>query len=128
MNDRTQDLWRIVANFTDDNGRVILPLRREGVIDLPQPMTPFDAAGQALGVLARELHDPAPKEITVSVWGRSENGSDPAHLCTAHARLIKNGGGSKIYVRMTPWLDRGSERSYQGIEAAEGAEILSIGG
>lgn len=126
--DRTQDLWRIVANFTDDNGQTIYPLRQEGVLDLPCPMTPFDAADQALRVLAREPRDPAPKEITVSVWGRLDNGSDLAHLCTAHARLLKRDRwGREVYVRMTPWLDEGSERSHKEIEAPEGAAIRPIG-
>lgn len=126
MTERKQDAWRAVINFKNDSGQNIFPLRREAVLELPRPMSPFDAVHEALAVLVRESRDPAPLEILVSVWGRSDDGSDFRYLCAAQARRIEEPGRSERYVRMTPWLDRGPERSYEEIKAPEGAEIRTV--
>ena len=119
MNERRQDMWRVIVNASDENGKRIFDLRVEGVVDLSRPMTAFDAADYALRVAVRQ--GPLPSKIEAAVWGRADIGSDIMHLCSAVAEYDDKRGA---YLWYTPWLGEGE---YREIGDPEGAAILPIG-
>lgn len=120
MSERKQDTWRVIINAQDGSGKNVFPLRIEGVVDLPRPMTAPDAADYALrcvvvGPLYRHYG------ITVDVWGRADVGSEIMRLCSAVAKYSSK---LDVHLRYTPWLGEGTCRE---IGDPEGAVILPVG-
>lgn len=120
--ERKQDMWRVIINASDENGKRIHSLRMEGVVDLPQPMTALDAVDYALRVATREAmqRGPLPSGIEAAVWGRADVGSEVMHLCAA---VAKYDAKRNVYLRYTPWLGEGE---YREIGEPEGAAISPL--
>ncbi|MFE0472624.1 hypothetical protein ACFW2V_13515 [Streptomyces sp. NPDC058947] len=101
MSERKQDAWRVIINAKNGSGLAIYEHRREGIVDLPKPMTYLDAADYALRVAVRVDFDPLPAEITVDVWGRPDIGGTLMRQCSAVAVYDQDRGA---YMRWTPWV------------------------
>ena len=129
MTERTQDAWRVIVNFRDENRMAVFENRIEGIVDLPRPMVPLDAADHALRAvveMANELRKANPLErdtlahIQVDIWGRADIGSEPMRLCSAVAQHVP---GLGKYMRYTPWDVR---TEHEDIKDPEGAAIMAL--
>lgn len=103
--DRRQDTWFVSVIHKNSLGKGLI--QREGVLDLPHPMTAFDAADYAVRVEVRDvasLLSVPSHEVLATIWGRRRPGLDPGRdrVCTALARYDIE---RAAYLRQTPWID-----------------------
>lgn len=121
--ERKQDTWFVRTSYRD--GRSDEKMFRQGVLDLPRPMTAFDAADHAVRV---EVHDVLVggargivRDVTVHVFGCTETG-DPGrrHACTAFARYDD---GLGRFMRQETWRDGDPQVE---VGPVEGARFLPV--
>lgn len=120
MGERKQDVWLVVVTSTASG--VTLSEDR-GVIDLPRPMTAFEAADYAVRVGVRDAVKmgasmPVNLKIEATVFGRYESGADGRKReCTA---LAEYDADRDVFKRMGPWRGDGC---WTEVGATEGAHF-----
>lgn len=106
MEDRKQDVWFVQVTHT--TGGIELADDR-GVIDLPQPMTAFEAADYAVRIGVRDTVKGGvvlPNHtVTAKVYGRAETSPGlRVHQCTAVAEYDAD---RDVFKRLEPWRGDG---------------------
>lgn len=110
MSDREQDAWFVSVTYKNALGKEVFA--RRGILDLPHPMTAFDAAGAALEVEIRDAVGPAcipdvTREIHVVVWGKRDKGRAEGR-CQQCGGLAVYDAERDAFMRPTPWHKEGS--------------------
>lgn len=118
--DRVQDVWRVEIAITAATDAMPLPSAR-GFLDLPRPMTAFNAADYAvrLGVQdAIKAHLAAPgSTVTARVSGKSLTSPGlGSHQCVAVAEFD---AALNRFMRQEPWRGDGCRADVQTPDGAK---------
>lgn len=117
MAERKQDAWFVSVSYRNELGRETFS--RRGILDLPHPMTSFEAADYAVRVEVESLapfasvDSPAvPREVHAMTWSKRKAGRDSGRYqeCGALAEYDVDMG---VFMRCTPWVGDGERIEMQ---------------
>lgn len=121
--ERRQDLWFV--NVTDQDRRAVASNRYRAVIDLPRPMTAFEAADYAVRIAVRSILKGGAvgdgHTVTADVMWRSAS-SAGARRRACEAVAVYDAGWD-AFMRLEPWRGDGCRAE---VGATEGAVLLKI--
>jgi hypothetical protein len=117
--DRKQDVWFVRMVLTTGN---IIISEEHGVIDLPRPMTAFDAADYAVRIGVRDVvkgdmvaHGYG---VTASIFGRNE--TSPGMRTHQYTAVAEYDADRDAFMRLEPWRGDGCRAE---VKATEGARF-----
>lgn len=122
---REQDTWFVSVVYRNGIGKDVL--QRRGILDLPHPMTAFDAADHAVRVEVRDVvpllgEQSRPHEIHAVIWSKREP-DRAAGRFQACGALATYDPEKEVFMRLTPWI---SDNAREEVGTAEGAVFHSL--